>query len=693
MNEQNAVPLIVLSVARDPVESINSILRRAGHPVHCTWIPSLRDLGDALTQLNPEVLLYVDCGHESLVATVKVRDHIAPTVPLVVIADSVDEQSIAAALLAGARDVVSLANEDRLQAVMAREFHTFRLERVLNTTIKSARDARRELDTAVQRSADAIVLVQEGITVGVNPSWLELFGFDNPDSLIGQPIMDLFEESRHAALKGALAACLQGRWNDHTLKLDAQLADGSTLAVETVLSRGEHDGEPCVQLIVPARQHDERRIAEELRDASRRDLSTGLLLRGPLLEELAARLATPLQGGVRYLVLMRLDKFASIERDVGAVASEQFVVESANLFKEQLNPKDIAGRFGGVSFLALLERGNERDVEAWSEQLVAKSAKNVVRLKDKSLAVTCTLGLSVVPPADANLEAVLAQAIDACRVGRQRGGNQSYTTARADTDQRVQSYDKVWVKHIKAALMENRFRLVQQPVASLQGDDPSMFDVLVRMIDTQGKEVLPGEFMAAAERNDLLKNIDRWVVGASLSFAAQRKPGCLFVRLSKETVNDTTFLSWLDGHIRSSQAEPKHLCFQVPESVAASHVESLRLLASSLRKRGFRFALEAFGGGRDSHGLLADMELDFVKIDGALVQALAKDNEIQTRVRKLVEDATRRKIETIAERVEDANTMAVLWQLGVQYIQGYFVHAPEEVVMHADRVTAQRATA
>ena len=97
----------------------------------------------------------------------------------------------------------------------------------------------------------------------------------------------------------------------------------------------------------------------------------------------------------------------------------------------------------------------------------------------------------------------------------------------------MQSYDKVWVKHIKAALMENRFRLVQQPVASLQGDDPGMFDVLVRMIDTQGKEVLPSEFMAAAERNDLLKNIDRWVVGASLSFAAQRKPGCLFVRLSQ----------------------------------------------------------------------------------------------------------------------------------------------------------------
>ena len=111
------------------------------------------------------------------------------------------------------------------------------------------------------------------------------------------------------------------------------------------------------------------------------------------------------------------------------------------------------------------------------------------------------------------------------RRGRSQGGNQIFHLDKADTDTRVQAYDKIWVKHIKSALMENRFRLVQQPVASLQGEDPNMFDVLVRMLDHQGKEVLPAEFMAAAERNDLLKNIDRWVVGASLSFAAQAQAG------------------------------------------------------------------------------------------------------------------------------------------------------------------------
>lgn len=684
MTEQSPVPLIVLSAARDPVESINSILRRAGHPVHCTWIPSIRDLADALVQLNPELLLHVHGAADDLASAAAVRDQVAPSVPLIVVADEVNELAIAAAMHEGARDVVSLAQPARLQAVMTRELRSFRLERALDSTLKAARDTRKQLETVLQRSNDAIAQVQEGIVVDANASWLELFGFADRAALVGQPVMDLFEDGSHAALKGALAACQQGRWSDHTLKANAVLADGTSLPLELVLALGELDGEPCVRLIVPARNRDERQITDELADAVRRDPGTGLLYRPALLEAIEARLALPMRGGVRRFALVRPDKFTAIEREVGVLASEELLSALAAVLRAHLQPKDIAGRFGGPAFLVLLERGNERDAEAWCEQLVAQVGRQVVRIGEKSLTATCTIGLSAVP-ADARADAAILDALEACRKGRQRGGNQVVASGLADTDTRVQSYDKIWVKHIKAALMENRFRLVQQPVASLRGEDPGMSDVLVRMLDQQGKEVLPSEFMAAAERNDLLKNIDRWVVGASLSFASQRKPGCLFVRLSRDTVKDASFLEWLDNHIRTSRAEPKRLCFQVPEEVAENHVAQIQALAGRLRERGFRFALEAFGSGRDSHGLLAAGSLDFVKIDGALVQGLAGDPELQQRVRALVEAATRRRIETIAERVEDANTMAVLWQLGVHYIQGYFVNEPEEVVLRAER--------
>ncbi|MGH8169040.1 MAG: EAL domain-containing protein, partial [Steroidobacteraceae bacterium] len=520
--------------------------------------------------------------------------------------------------------------------------------------------------------------VQEGIVIDANPAWLELFGIK--DSLGGQPVMDLFDEATQPALKGALAACLQGRWSDHALRATALLPQGKTMAVEIVLALGDHDGEPSVRLVLPAKPRDEQKLVEELSHAVHSDHTTGFLHRRELMEALHARLAMPGAGGMRCLALVKLDKFAAVERDVGATASEDVLMGIAGILKETLYPNEIVGRFGGVRFLALLERGNENDVQAWAKQLVTRVQKHVMRVKDRTVTVTCTVGLSVVPPSEPKLDAVVADTIEACAKGSKEGGNQVLTSGRADVESRVQSYDQVWVRHIKAALMENRFRLAQQPVASLQGEDPQMWDMLVRMVDPQGKEVLPAEFMAAAERNDLLKNIDRWVVGASLSFAAQRRPVCLFVRLSKDTARDATFIEWLDGHIRSTRAEPQRVCFQVTEEVASAFPQ-VRILAGGLRQRGFRFALESFGSGRDPHGLLESVPLDYVKIDGALIQGLARDSQLQQRVRALVESAAKRSIQTIAERVEDANTMAVLWQLGVQYIQGYFVNAPEEVVM------------
>src|SRR5207302_2047143 len=142
MPGQNAVPLIVLSAAREPVEAVNGILRRAGQPAHCTWIPALRDLADARSQLG----------------------------------------------------------------------------------------------TVLHRSNDAIIQVQEGIVVDANPAWLELYGV--AEGVSGEPVMDLFDDSTHAALRGALAACLQGRWKaDHPLRVNAQLADGSVLPIEITLAR------------------------------------------------------------------------------------------------------------------------------------------------------------------------------------------------------------------------------------------------------------------------------------------------------------------------------------------------------------------------------------------------------------------------------------------------------------------------
>ena len=681
MTDNSAVPLIVFSPQREPSEFINSLMRKAGEPVHCTWIPAVRDLGEALEQLNPELLICAYVSESDAQQAATVRDQLAPQVPMLLVRPQLSETDIATGMRLGARDVVSLSSTERVQAVVSRELRSFRLERALNSTLQSASDYRRQLQSVLQRSNDAILQVQEGIVVDANQTWLELFGYGDAGAVVSQPLMDLFDDRSHAALKGALVACGQGKWTDHPLKVTALLGDGTQLQLDLVLTPGEFENDPCVRIMVPARKRDDRQLTTDLSDAVKRDSTTGLLLRRPLLDAIGVRIAAPPAGGVRFMALVRPDKFAELEKDVGVRLSEQLVAEYATTLKSYLGPNDIAGRLAGVAFLALLERGNSHDVEAWAEAVLQRFSEAASTIGQKTVHSSCTIGLTAVPTAGSNIDAIVADVIEAVRRGRGQGGNQIFHLDKADTDTRVQAYDQIWVKHIKSALMENRFRLVQQPVASLQGEDPNMFDVLVRMLDHQGKEVLPAEFMAAAERNDLLKNIDRWVVGASLSFAAQRKPGCLFVRLSKDSVLDQGFAEWLRTQLATGAHVPARLCFQITESIAEQYMTASLKQLGDLKKMGFRIALERFGSGRDPAKLLSAVPLDFIKIDGALVQDLSGNFETQGVVKKLVEQAIKLKIETIAERVEDANTMAVLWQLGVQFIQGYFVNAPEEVVM------------
>jgi multidomain signaling protein FimX len=681
VSDNNPVPLIVVSSAREPVETLNSLLRRQGVVAHCTWIPAVADLPDALEQINPEMLLCVAADDGDVARVAQVRDARAQEIPLLVIRGAISEEQIAADMGRGARDTLTLENLARTHAVISRELKSYRIERALRDTLHSAHEYRSQLETVMTRSHDAIAQVQEGILVDANQSWLDLVGAPDAQTLVGQPVMDFFEDGTHLALKGALVACLQGRWSDRSLNASLVTTDGSTLELELVLTQGQHDGEPSVRLMVPTQQRKTEDMATDLADAVKRNPRSGLLYRVPLLDAIQKRLAQPMQAGSRFLVFIRPDDFSRVEREVGVTRSEDVLVALSALVRAQLAPADLLGHFGGASLMALIERGNSRDSELWAERLQDKIRRHELTLGDQRLKITVCIGLAVMPSTGGKLEATIGEALEAVRKGRARGGDQLCSIARTDADARVQAYDAVWVKHLKAALAENRFRLVQQPIASLAGGNEAMFDMLVRMLDRSGKEVLPSEFMAAAERNDLVSLIDRWVIMAAARFALRTKPGCLFVRISRASVLDTALAPWLRVQLSTLGLEPKRLCIQVTEEVAARHPTETRNQGRALKDVGIRFALEHFGIGIDPLSLLDTLPLDFIKIDGSLMQGLTGDGLLQSKVGSLIDAARGREIETIAERVEDANTMAVLWQLGVQHLQGFLIQAPEEVTI------------
>jgi len=675
--------MIVMTRHQDHVETINKTLRNAGHPVHLSWLPEAGDLGDALTQIAPEMLvIFADEGIVDLAAAMEFRQRLAPDVPVVVVHETVDEEKIATALRLGARDAVTLSNLERLRHVVDRELAARRLDKMLSATTSTAREFQRQLNDFIRGSADAIAQVQEGIIVDANPAWMELFGHAPEDPIVGTPLMDEFEPECHAALKGALVASLHGKWAGHPLRAVTELPDGSSIAVDLTLARGEFDGEPCVIVSVTAGSRDRRELEARLTDAMQRDPTTGFLHRKYFVDELRRRLSSPPKAGVRHLAYIEPDKYDAILGEAGILVGEDFLVEFAQRLSDLLHPDDLAGRFGGNGFMVLLQRGNAGDVEAWAEHVVHKIGEHVFQVGDRSLSTTCTVGLGLVPPSLNDPDGPAGDAFRANRRGRELGGNCVHVPEQTETLLRLQESDKVWVRRIKTALMENRFRLVQQPIASLLGGEaPAIFDVVVRMLDEQGDEVLPSEFIDIAERHGLMKNIDRWVIGASMSFCATRKPGGMFVRLSRATLADTSLPDWLSNQRAAARVEPKRMVFQLHEYAASQHLKEAAALQSRLGEMGFRTALEGFGSGRDTEALLNHLKPDFIKVDGSLMQGLALSQEKQQRVKELVELARARGATSIAERVEDANTMAVLWQLGVEYIQGYFVNAPEAVVL------------
>jgi len=680
MAETSAIPLIVYSRHQEAVEIINSTLRNAGHPVHCAWVRDLAAFGDALAQGKAQLTFVCLPDAEDAAPAMELRDRQAAAMPVVLVRDTVSEDGLSRALELGARDIVTLKSRPRLRAVAERELHLARLDSALAGTIASAHQYRDQMRAFMAGSTDAIAHVQEGIVVDANPAWIELTGLKDAAAIVGQPLMDLFTPASHAALRGALVAAAQGKWSDHSLKATVVLPGGGQMPLGLELERFEFEGEPAVRVKVPTQQHDSGSITQQLEEALKLDTGTGLLKRSAFLETCRSHLAQPLKGGLRAVLYIEPDKLAALDADPGPLALEVLLDSVGAMLRGQLQPDDIGGRLTGRGYAVLAERGNTRDLDAYLRRLVLRIAEHVFQVGDRSLSITASAGAALCG-AQQPLPTALNAAIRSQRAAAAAGGNRTLRQEQREESRTEAEIDRTWAHQIKSALMANRFRLVQQPIASLVGEDRAMYDLVVRMLDERGQEVLPSEFLTAAARTDLMKNIDRWVVGAAMSFCAARKPHKVFVRLSRDSLRDETLAVWLQQQLKASRIEPNHVVIQVSEELATQHLKEAKALQQLLTRLGFEFAVENYGSGRDPAQLLSHVAVNYVKIDGSLMQGLANDRPLQERVKALVEQARERSIITIAERVEDANTMAVLWQLGIEFIQGYFVNSPEEVVL------------
>jgi diguanylate cyclase (GGDEF)-like protein len=617
LQDSVGVPLIVFSRQDDNVVAVNNILRQASHPVHCTRVDQLNELADALKTHAPElVILFDEEPNADLAAVSEQLASSDPSPPLLLVRTQITEQSIAEAMECGARDVVSLTHQNRFQAVVTRELQAFRLQVTLGRVLSSADQYKQELKTLMEGSAEAIADVQEGIIVAANPTWLALLGYESEEVTI--------------------------------------------------------DGDPAVRVTVPGEQPISENTANLLEQAIFKDPSTGFYHRHFFVEKIEERINTPLTGGVRALAYIRPDNFSRLHDDLGVLATEILLTQLAGLLKEFMQPADLYGRFGGTMFIILLERGTMLDVESWAEQLRLAVERKVFEVENQSTSLTSTVGLCEVDSDDLTIAELLTQVEEACRAGRKDGGNRVQLTDNTSATQVMRASDAIWVPRLRTALMQNRLRLVHQPVTSLKDDMEGVYDTRVQMLDEDDNVILASEFIAAAERANMIKNVDRWVIGASFSFCAAKQPTLVFVRLSGDSVTDSSLLDWLAARLQVTRINPAQICFQVSEEVASQHLKQTKAVAEQLKAAEFQFAIDHMGNGRDPEQLLNHIPMDYMKIDGSLMQGLHRTPAVQQSVGDLAKLANRRGIRIIAERVEDANTIATLWQLGVPFIQGNY---------------------
>lgn len=688
MDGRQSISIAVLSDNEDDVELINSTLRDAGHAAHCHWIDRPTKLNKTLDAENVELLI-VNCDHyaDSIRQIVKQKDHFNPEVPVIAMQEHADEAAIQEAMKHGARDLVSTGLKKRLQAVVTRELRALRVERALYSTIQSATEYKRQVKEYMQTSRNAIALTQEGVVIDANDAWLQLFKAAKLDEVTGVPLMDSFEPESQAALKGAMVATIKGKWHaDEQLKVKPQ--DGAVEASELQLQfrKINFDNAPCVQICIVQPDINSQEPTKLVHDALQRDPTTLFFHRSQFLERLRKRLSKKPSSGLQVLAYLKPDNFGALQDKVGILDSEEILAQFAEEVRKRMHPRDVAGRFEGTSLLVLLERGNAQDAQVWGKQLVDHIRNTTFDIGDISTHMTCTVGVCAVSDVFRNLQELVAATVDAHKAGRAEGGDKSYLNESADEDTKQRAFDAIWVKRLKAALTDKRFEVAKLPIAGLRSDSVEMYDLLVRMIDEQGNSVLPSEFIPAAERNNMMKHIDRWMIKAAIDFCNRNNADRVFVRLSRQSIVDATTIAWMEREFDKRKFDCSRLVIQIPERDAAKHIKQTKSLVTKMRKLGVGFALEHYGVDKERFRILDILKPNYIKVDGELMHTLMTDTKMQDSVQKIVRAAKERNIKSIAERVENANAMAVLFQLGLDFMQGHYVNEPEVVLQESDSV-------
>jgi diguanylate cyclase (GGDEF)-like protein/PAS domain S-box-containing protein len=682
VKKENKANILIVDDSLSNEEQVVKILRNAGYAAHTTRVEDEEDLTAALEKKSADILLYgVGMGitlEETLATVKRVSKHF---VPVIAVGRADNEGEILKVMRAGARDLSAYNKPAHLEMVIKRELEAGTCMRQLERLESSIKESEKRCQGLLDSSRDAIAYIHEGMHVYSNSSYLELFGFGASEDLEGMPILDMVGMDDRDKFKTFLRDHYKdGADSAPKLQLNIKKADGTEFSGEMEFSPASIDGEPCMQVII-RNKVDSKELEKQLALMSQKDSTTGLFNRSHFLDCLEKTSQAAQQGTTSAAVIMiNIDNFAGIKQSAGVVGSDKYLFELSRRLEEAATRNDILAHFEGSIFSVIANNQNVASIAAYAKKLQKACIDFIGNINNQSLNSTCTLGISLIDKNAPDAGEILLRAERALKEAEKQGPNQMVVYQPKSGELTQKEIDAQVTKDLKDAITSNRFVLYYQPIISLHGDTDERYEVLVRMLDKNGKIVMPKDFLPAAERTGMSLAIDRWVLFNTISTLTQRwkagKRTLFFVKLTATSLKDSNLMTWLKEQLKKYNVPKNSLIFQVKENTAVTSLKHTAEIAKSLNELNCGFALDDFGTGNNPFQLLKHIPADYLKLERSFMDNLAGNTTNQDAVKKLAEQAMSMGKLTIAQYVEDASSLSVLWGMGVNFIQGNFLQEP-----------------
>jgi diguanylate cyclase (GGDEF)-like protein len=424
-----------------------------------------------------------------------------------------------------------------------------------------------------------------------------------------------------------------------------------------------------------------KRLETRLLHLADHDPLTNLFSRRRLQDELRLTLAQATRYGTRgALLFLDLDDFKTVNDALGHRAGDKVLADLARRLHGRLRHSDIVARLGGDEFAVLLPHTDSGQAQALAAQLLESIRSQPVDLGAKRVTMSAAIGIALFPEHGSTTEELLAHADSAMYRAKGMGGNGCQVYAPDERWQRAIEASFRSEQALRAALEEGRFLFHAQPILDLRLDRVQQYELLLRMADERGELLPPGAFLGQADRCGLLPLIERWAVRRAIQLLARDGNGrshyALSVNLSGRAVSDPELPALIERELVALGVTPSRLVLEISESAAVAQLHQAREFSLAVKRLGCRLALDDFGVGMSSLHHLAQLPVDYLKIDGSFVQNVSHSPLERQLVRAVVEMALALDKQTIAESVTDAPTLEVLRACGVNYAQGYHVGRP-----------------